>query len=50
MQRTMSATEARIRFGELMRHVVEKQEPVIVEHSGKPCVVVISVDKYQQLS
>jgi len=49
VQRTMSATEARIRFGELMRHVVEKQEPVIVEHSGKPCVVVISLDKYEQL-
>jgi len=49
MQRTMSATEARIRFGELMRHVVEKQEPVIVERSGKPCVVVICVDRYEQL-
>jgi prevent-host-death family protein len=45
----MSATEARIHFGELMRRVVEQQEPVIVEHSGKPHVVVLSVDKYQQL-
>ncbi len=49
MQRTMSATEARIHFGELMRRVVEQQELVIVEHSGKPHVVVLSVDKYQQL-
>jgi len=49
MQRTMSATEARIHFGELMRHAVEQQEPVVVEHSGKPHVVVLSVDKYQQL-
>jgi len=49
MQRTMSATEARIHFGELMQHVVEKQEPVIVERRGQPHVVVISVDKYQQL-
>ncbi len=49
MQRTMSATEARIHFGELMRHVVEHQEPVIVEHSGKPHVVVISVEKYERL-
>lgn len=49
MQRTMSAIEARIHFGELMRRVVEQQEPVIVEHSGKPHVVVLSVDKYQQL-
>ncbi len=49
MQRTMSATEARVHFGELMRHVVEQKEPVIVEHSGEPYVVVISMDKYQQL-
>jgi prevent-host-death family protein len=49
MQRTMSATEARIHFGELMRRVVEQQELVIVEHSGKPHVVVLSVDKYQRL-
>jgi prevent-host-death family protein len=49
MQRTMSATEARIHFGELMRRVVEQQESVVVEHSGKPHVVVLSVDKYQQL-
>jgi PHD/YefM family antitoxin component YafN of YafNO toxin-antitoxin module len=39
MQRTMSATEARIHFGELMQHVVEQKEPVIVEHSGKPYVI-----------
>jgi len=49
MQRTMSATEARVHFGELMRHVVEHQEPVVVEHSGKPHVVVISVEKYERL-
>jgi len=45
----MSATEARIHFGELMRRVVEKQELVVVEHSGKPHVVVLSVDKYRRL-
>jgi prevent-host-death family protein len=45
----MSATEARIHFGELMRRVVEQQESVVVEHSGQPHVVVLSVDKYQQL-
>ena len=49
MQRTVSATEARVHFGELMRHVVEHQQPVIVEHSGKPHVVVISVEKYERL-
>ncbi len=49
MRRTMSATEARIHFGELMRHVVEERESVIVEHSGEPYVVVLSMDEYQRL-
>ena len=49
MHRRMSATEARIHFGELMRHVVEKHEPVIVEHRGKPHVTVISVEEYERL-
>ncbi len=45
----VSATEARVRFGELMRWVVESQKPVIVERGGKPHVVVLSVDKYESL-
>jgi len=50
MERKVSATDARIHFGELMRHVVEKQEPVVVERSGEPHVVVISVDEYERLT
>ena len=49
MERVVSATEARIRFGELMRWVVESQQPVIVERGGKPHVVVLSVEKYESL-
>jgi prevent-host-death family protein len=49
MGRTMSATDARVRFGEVMRHVVERGEPVIVERGGKPHVVVISVNEYERL-
>ncbi|MEA3377917.1 MAG: type II toxin-antitoxin system Phd/YefM family antitoxin [Chloroflexota bacterium] len=49
MERRISATDARIHFGELMRRVVENQEPVIVERSGEPHVVVISVDQYERL-
>ncbi len=45
----MSATEVRVRFGELMRWVVEHQEPVIVESRGKPHVVVLSIAEYEQL-
>jgi prevent-host-death family protein len=49
MERVVSATEARIRFGELMRWVVEGREPVIVERGGKPYVVVLSVTEYERL-
>ena len=49
MERIISATQARIHFGELMRQVVENKEPVIVERGGKPQVVVLSVAEYNQL-
>lgn len=49
MEKAISATEARIHFGELMRHVVECDEPVIVERGGKPEVVVVSIAEYNRL-
>lgn len=49
MERVVSATEARIRFGELMRQVIEDQKPVIVERGGKPQVVVLSMAEYERL-
>jgi prevent-host-death family protein len=49
VEHTVNATEARIRFGELMRQVVEKGEPIVVERGGKPHVVVLSVETYQRL-
>jgi prevent-host-death family protein len=49
MGRTVSATEARIRFGELMRRVTEEGDRVIVERAGKPHVVVLSVAEYKRL-
>ena len=45
----MNATEARIRFGELMQQAVNKGEPIIVERGGKAHVVVLSIDAYQRL-
>ena len=47
MERVISATEARIHFGELMRRVVKNQEPVVVERGGKPQVVIVSVTEYE---
>ena len=49
MHKTMSATEARIHFGEVMRQVVEKDQVVIVERSGKPQVVIMPVKEYEHL-
>jgi prevent-host-death family protein len=49
MENVISATEARIHFGELMRRVVERDESVIVERGGKPEVVIISIAEYERL-
>lgn len=49
MERAISATEARIHFGALMRRVVERDESVIVERGGKPEVVVLSIAEYKRL-
>jgi prevent-host-death family protein len=49
MGRVVSATEARIRFGELMRQAVENHETIVVERGGKSHVVVISVEEYERL-
>lgn len=49
MERVVSATEARIHLGELMRHVVEGGGPIIVERGGRPYVVLLSVEEYEQL-
>ncbi len=48
MERVVSATEARVHFGEMMRRVVEDEEAVIVERVGKPQMVLISLERYEQ--
>lgn len=49
MGRVVSATEARIRFGEVMREAVESGEPIIVERDGTSHVVVLSIREYERL-
>ena len=49
MERVVSATEARIHFGELMKQAVDSHEPIVVERGGKSHVVVLSVDEYERL-
>ncbi len=47
--KTVAATYARIHFGEIMRDVADLGHHVVVERSGKPLVVVLSVADYQRL-
>ena len=49
MDRVVSATEARVRFGELMRYAVENHETIVVERGGRSHVVVMSVEEYERL-
>jgi prevent-host-death family protein len=48
MEQIMSATQARINFGKAMRLAIEKG-PVIVERDGKPEVVILSKQSYDEL-
>lgn len=50
MQLTISATEARIHFGEIMQDAVRHQQPIVVEKAGKPQVVILAYDRYQRLA
>ncbi len=49
MHRVISATEARVHFGDLLRRVVDGHETVLVERGGSPQVVVLSVTEYERL-
>jgi prevent-host-death family protein len=49
MEQVISATEARIHFGELMRRAIDARETIIVEKGGKPQVVILSIEQYTQL-
>jgi prevent-host-death family protein len=46
---TVSATEARVHFGDLLRRVVASGQPVLVERGGTPQVVVLPVAEYRRL-
>jgi prevent-host-death family protein len=50
MDTVVSATDARVHFGELMRQVMETGKAVTVERGGKPAVVVVPVAEYEQLN
>jgi prevent-host-death family protein len=49
MSDTLSATEARIHFGELLRKVRQTGRHVVVERAGKPSAVIMSIEEFEQL-
>ena len=49
MEKTVSATEARVHFGRLLRAVAEEGTTYVVERGGKPQAVVISTEAYETL-
>ena len=48
MERTVSATEARIRLGEWMRRAVEQGETIVIRKGGRPYAVILSFEAYQR--
>jgi len=49
MLHTISATDARIRFGEVIRRAYSGQEHLVVEKDGIPVVVILSVPDYEEM-
>ena len=49
MARTISATDARVHFNEVLRGVSEERATYYVERSGKPVAVVIPIEEYEAL-
>lgn len=47
MERRVSATEARVRFGELLDGVTARHDVVFVERAGKKVAVVVSVEDWE---
>jgi prevent-host-death family protein len=49
MEKTISATEARVHFGQWLRRVAEQNVTLIVERGGKPEAVLMSKEAYARL-
>ena len=47
--KTVSATEAKNRFGGVLREVSRTDEPILVERDGKPVAVILSFEAYERL-
>jgi prevent-host-death family protein len=46
--KTVSATEARVHFGEITRRVEERGEAVVVERDGREVVAIVPIGEYRE--
>ncbi len=49
MEKRVSATEAKIHLGSLIRKAAEQGETVIVERSGIPRVAIVPIDEFRRM-
>jgi prevent-host-death family protein len=47
--KTVSATEAKNRLGELLGDVANGEDAVVIEHHGRPRAVIVSADEWSAL-
>lgn len=47
---SVTATDARVHFGEILQRVVQNDETILVERSGKPVAVIVPVERYERLA
>lgn len=47
--RIVNATEAKNRFGEMIKHAYQDSEHLIVQRSGIPVVAILPMDEYERL-
>jgi prevent-host-death family protein len=45
----VSATEVKNSWGKVVKRVLQRREPVLVESKGKPTVVILPADDYERL-
>jgi prevent-host-death family protein len=45
----VSATEVKNSWGRVVKQVLQRHEPVLVESKGKPTVVILPADDYERL-
>ena len=49
MSKTMSSTEAKVRFGALLKWVNESHDAVIIKRNGQPVAAILSYAEYEEV-